>query len=97
MIQNAQAYVPKKSMVQNVIADIRSILNDRSRTDAETQLKQAAITHRKTAPKLANWMVLNVPESITVFDFPASHWEKLEQLTESNDSIEKLPEEHLLL
>lgn len=89
--------MPKKSMVQNVIADIRSILNDRSRTDAETQLKQAAITHRKTAPKLANWMVLNVPESITVFDFPASHWEKLEQLTESNDSIEKLPEEHLLL
>jgi transposase-like protein len=41
--------------------------------EAERLLQSALEAWRKEHPKLAAWAELAVPESLTVFDFPAAH------------------------
>jgi transposase-like protein len=41
--------------------------------EAERLLQSALEAWRKEHPKLAEWAEVAVPESLTVFDFPASH------------------------
>lgn len=68
--QNAQSYVPRISMRAEVAADIRAIFNAPDRKTAELLLSQAVSKYVKTAPKLSAWMEENIPESLTVFNFP---------------------------
>ena len=75
--QNAQAYVPKKSMKQEVAESIRSVFNAPNRAEADRLLKMAITTYEKTAPKLSEWMEENLPEGLTVFKFKASHRRRL--------------------
>ena len=75
--QNAQAYVPKKSMKQEVAESIRSVFNAPNRAEADRLLKMAITTYEKTAPKLSEWMEGNLPEGLTVFKFKASHRRRL--------------------
>ena len=42
-------------------------------TDRYTDDKLIGDKHAKAAPKLADWMESNVPESLTVFCLPARH------------------------
>ena len=41
--------------------------------EAERLLQSALQAWRKEHPKLAQWAEVAVPESLTVFDFPAAH------------------------
>ena len=75
--QNAQAYVPKKSMKQEVAESIRSVFNAPNRAEADRLLKMAITTYEKTAPKLSEWMEANLPEGLTVFKFKVSHRRRL--------------------
>jgi len=75
--QNAQAYIPRQDMRPSVAADIRSIFNAPDRAEAERLLKITAQKYEKSAPKLANWMEENLPEGLTVFNFPAQHRRRL--------------------
>lgn len=75
--QNAQAYVPRKEMQTEVAEDIRMIFNAPNRVRAEEYLRATVLKYEKTASHLANWLEKNVPESLTVFAFPASHQRKL--------------------
>ena len=75
--QNAQAYVPKKSMKQEVAESIRSVFNAPNRAEADRLLKMAITTYEKTAPKLSEWMEGNLPEGLTVFKFKASDRRRL--------------------
>ena len=75
--QNAQAYVPKKNMKQEVAESIRSVFNAPNRAEADRLLKMAITTYEKTAPKLSEWMEENLPEGLTVFKFKASHRRRL--------------------
>jgi len=75
--QNAQSYVPKKSLKEEVAFDIRSIFNAPSQVEAERFLKLTATKYEKEAPGLAKWMLDNLPEGFTVFTFPADHWRRL--------------------
>lgn len=68
--QNAQAYVPKQSMKEEVAADIRAIFNTASLAEAEQKLAKAVQKYRKSAPELSNWMEHNLPEGFTVFSLP---------------------------
>lgn len=68
--QNAQAYVPKQEMKTSVAADIRSIFNAESLTVATQKLAAAVEKYSTTAPKLAAWMEVNLPDGFTVFAFP---------------------------
>lgn len=68
--QNAQAYVPKQSMKEEVAADIRAIFNTTSQAEAEQKLAKAVQKYRKSAPELSGWMENNLPEGFTVFSLP---------------------------
>ena len=60
--QNAQAYVAKKDMQDEVVNDIRTIFNAPDLHKAEMCLKDTVEKYRKTASKLADWMEENIPE-----------------------------------
>ncbi|MEG2237793.1 MAG: transposase, partial [Akkermansia sp.] len=75
--QNAQAYVPKAEMKVKVAADIRRIFNAPDRHASQTLLEEIAAQYEKTAPRLSSWMLENIPEGLTLQDFPEPIRKKL--------------------
>ena len=75
--QNAQSYVPRKSMQKQVAADIRMIYNAPSREKAEMYLAEIVQKYAQIAPKLADWMEVNLPEGFSFFAFPVAHWKRI--------------------
>jgi len=75
--QNAQAYVPKKSMQAEVAEDIRSVFNAPTLTKAEENLQEIVLKYQNSASKLSHWMEENIPEGLTVYFFPTAHRKKI--------------------
>jgi len=75
--QNASAYVPRRDRLKEAAADIRTIFNAPDRSTAETYLKNTVRKYQQSASRLAEWLEHNVPEGLTVFDFPAEHRRKI--------------------
>jgi transposase-like protein len=75
--QNAQAYVPKEDMKEQVATDIRAIFNAPDREDADRLVNKAIATYEKRAPALAKWIEENIAEGLTIFSFPAQHRVKI--------------------
>ncbi len=71
--QNASQYVPRQAMKKEVAADIRAIFNSPDREQAEILLTRAVKKYERSAPRLADWMEVNIPEGLTVLSFPVSH------------------------
>lgn len=80
--QNAQAYVPKKSMQAEVSEDIRCIFNAPTLAKAEENLQDLVLKYQNCASKLSHWMEENNPEGLTVYFIPAAHRKKI--LTTNN-------------
>ena len=87
--QNAQAYVPRKAMKKEVAADIRAIFNAPNRQEAERLLALSVQKYEQTASKLATWMEENIPQGLTVFDFPSEHQRRLR----TSNGVERLNRE----
>jgi transposase-like protein len=87
--QNAQSYVPRVGMRGEVAEDIRAIFNAPDRETAEIYLKKAVEKYSVIAPKLADWMEVNVPEGFTVFSFSQSHRRRLR----TSNYMERLSQE----
>jgi putative transposase len=87
--QNAQAYVPRVGMRREVAEDIRTIFNAPDRETAENYLKKIVEKYANVAPKLADWMEVNIPEGFTVFSFPKSHQRRIR----TSNSLERLSQE----
>jgi transposase-like protein len=51
-------------------ADIRSIFNAEDLATAQTKLAAMIEKYSRSAPQLATWMEINLPEGFTVFAFP---------------------------
>jgi transposase-like protein len=75
--QNAQSYVPKRHMRHEVASDIRATLTAPNAEEAKRLLDMAIKKYEKSAPELSRWMEINVPESLTIFNFPERHRKKL--------------------
>ena len=75
--QNAQSYVPAKSMKQSVANKIRSIFDAEAEPEALRLLQLAETGYEKSAPNLASWMSSNIEEGLAVFKFPQQHWKKI--------------------
>lgn len=75
--QNAPAYVPKKSMAQEVAEDIRDIFDAPDRNRADQRLKDTVTKYAESAPPLAAWMEANIPEGLNVFKRPKAHQKRL--------------------
>ncbi len=87
--QNAQAYVPRHALKAEVAADIRAVFDAPSRPAAEMLLTQTVAKYTVTAPKLAEWMEVNIPEGLTVFA-----WEpKQRRLLRTVNGLERLNRE----
>jgi putative transposase len=87
--QNAQAYIPRIGMRREVAEDIRTIFNAPDRETAEIYLKRLVEKYADIAPKLADWMEVNLPEGFTVFDFPKAHQRRLR----TSNFLERLSQE----
>ncbi len=87
--QNAQAYVPRQELKQEVAAAIRAIFNAGSLAEAKRLLGETAQRYRAVAPKLAAWMEENLPEGLMVFAFPQAHW----RLIRTTNGLERLNQE----
>ena len=87
--QNAGQYVPKVDMRMEVAEDIRSIFNAPDREIAEIFLKKAVEKYERLAPKLADWMEINIPDGFTVFSFPREHQRRLR----TSNNLERLSQE----
>ena len=68
--QNAQAYVPKQEWKTEVARDIRHIFTAPSLPEAERLLRLSIERWQEKAPQLVSWMETNIPEGLTVFQFP---------------------------
>jgi len=75
--QNATHFVPRVSMRTEVAAQLRSIFDAPDRLEADRRLELVIRKYEKSAPDLARWIADNVPESLTVFAFPAAHRRRL--------------------
>jgi len=84
--QNAQAYVPTRSMKATVAADIKNIFNSSDRAHADLLLTETVKKYEKTAPELSRWMETNIPEGLTVFNFP----EKIRRRLRTSNMCETL-------
>jgi putative transposase len=71
--RNASAYVPRREMVSTVAEDIRTIFNAPNRATAEAYLAEVVKKYEQTASRLADWLEKNIPQGLTVFDFPSAH------------------------
>ena len=87
--QNAQSYVPKRSMKKEVADKIRYIFNAENKPRAMEMLKEAAAHYEKSAPDLSIWMEENIAEGLTVFDFPEHHRKKIR----TTNSLERINRE----
>jgi transposase-like protein len=87
--QNAQSLVPKVGMRKEVAEDIRTIFNAPDRELADAFLKKVVEKYAVLAPKLADWMEVNLPEGFTVFSFPKTHQRRLR----TSNQLERLSEE----
>jgi putative transposase len=75
--QNAGHYVPRIEMRREVASTLRAIFDAPDRTEADRLLELASRKYEKSAPKLAEWLSVNVPDGLTVFAFPAEHRRRL--------------------
>jgi transposase-like protein len=87
--QNAQSYVPKVGLRTEVAEDIRRIFDAQDRDTAESTLKDTVIKYDQIAPRLADWMEVNLPEGFTVFAFPRLHQKRLR----TSNALERLSQE----
>lgn len=87
--QNAQAYVPRKDMLTEVAADIRTIFDAPDRVTAEAYLTKAVEKYSKSASRLSEWMAANIPEGLTVFAFPTAFRKQLR----TTNGVERLHRE----
>lgn len=87
--QNAMQYVPHVGMRREVAEDIRVIFNMPDQETAQMYLKKAVNKYEHIAPKLADWMEVNIPEGFTVFSFPRAHQRRLR----TSNYLERLNQE----
>ena len=87
--QNAQRYVPKVAMREEVALAIKDIFNAPDRQEAENRLGRMVERYRKRAPRLVEWAEENIPEGLTVFDLPATHRRRLR----TTNGLERISEE----
>lgn len=89
LAQNAQAYVPKKSMRGEIAETMREIFNSPTLAMAQEMKRLAIEKYQKRAPEFAKWLEENIEEGLTVHQFPQEHRKKIR----TSNGIERLNKE----
>ena len=56
---------------------------------AEELLKKTVVKYARLAPKLADWMEMNIPEGFNMFAFPKAHQKRIR----TSNQLERLSQE----
>lgn len=70
LAQNAIHHAPTVAIRKHIGAELRRVWNSPTRVAAEDELKRLVTGYRDKAERLAVWLERNVPEGLTVFEFP---------------------------
>jgi transposase-like protein len=89
LVHDAMAYVPQPQMRAEVAAEMKAVFDAPDRGEAQRQLTRVVQRYTATAPKLASWLEVNVPEGLAVFALPRSHRRRLR----TSNMLERLSEE----
>jgi transposase-like protein len=89
LAKNLFDHLPPNVSQPDASADLRAVFNAPNRVEAERLLGQMVSKYAPVAKKLATWLEENVPEGLTVFDFPAEHRRRLR----TNNGLERLNRE----
>ncbi|WP_404381459.1 IS256 family transposase [Caenispirillum salinarum] len=73
LAQNAIHHAPTLAIRKRIGEELRAVWNAKDLKAAEAELAALVETYRKTAPKLAEWLEMNVPEGLAVFTLPKGH------------------------
>jgi transposase-like protein len=87
--RNASAYVPRKDMRSTVADELRTVFNAPDRPTAEAYLSRLVQKYEQTASRLADWLEKNVPQGLTVFDYPSAHRRRIR----TSNGLERLSRE----
>ena len=80
------AYAPRQAMRAEIARDIRTVLQAADCGMAEANLKIVVQKYAKRVPRLSAWMETNLPQGLTVMNFPESH----RRLVRTTNMIERL-------
>lgn len=89
LAKNMLDYLPRGLSPSEASADLRAVFNAANRAEADRLLALMVKKYESAAPKLAAWLEKNVPEGLTVFDFPLEHRRRLR----TNNGLERLNRE----
>jgi len=89
LAKNMLAYVPPGLSQEEASAELRAVFNAPNRAEADRLLGMMVQKHQAAAPKFTAWLECNVPEGLTVFNFPPEHWRRLR----TNNGLERLNRE----
>lgn len=89
LAKNMLAYVPPAVSQEEASVELRAVFNAPNRSEADRLLGMMVQKHQTAAPKFAAWLECNVPEGLTVFNFPSEHWRRLR----TNNGLERLNRE----
>ena len=77
MSQNAQAYVPKKSMSEEVAQVVRDIFDSSSKIIALSIKDEAIKKYSETAPDFCRWLENNIEEGLSFMALPRIYWKQI--------------------
>jgi putative transposase len=89
--QNAQSYVPKRSMKQEIAGRIRAIFTAPDNQEALRLLDIFLSDYKDSAPELVAWAEEALPEGMVIFSMPEKHWKRLR----TDNMLERLNKEIL--
>jgi transposase-like protein len=89
LAKNLFDHLPPNVSQEEASADLRAVFNAPNRAEADRLLGLMVSKYAPGAKKLAAWLEANVPEGLTVFDFPADHRRRLR----TNNGLERLNRE----
>jgi transposase-like protein len=89
LAKNLFDHLPPNVSQPEASAALRAVFNAPNRVEADRLLELMVSKYETTAKKLAAWLEENVPEGLTVFDFPAEHRRRLR----TNNGLERLNRE----
>jgi transposase-like protein len=89
LAKNLLDHVPKNLPQEEISRELRSVFNAPDRPEAERLLERMVDKYAELAPKLSTWLEENIPQGLTVFDFPAKHRRRLR----TNNLLERLNRE----
>ena len=77
MSQNAQQYVPKKHMREEISQAMRDVFQCSRREDAEEAKRRVIDSFSEKAPEFADWFANNIDEGLTCLSFPREHQKRI--------------------